>query len=66
MRIPIAIVVGAALIAGAIATTNRCTVGHVLAGSKGYWVMGTDSWTGKPFASVSAFPPEPASSAQAD
>jgi hypothetical protein len=49
MRLPIAIVAGAVLIAASILIVGRYTVGHVALGTRAVTVIGVDEWTGEPF-----------------
>jgi hypothetical protein len=56
MRIPLAIIAGALLIAASILIVGRYSVGHVAVGSRGYTVFGVDSWTGEPFRQTTIYP----------
>ena len=49
MRVPIAIILGALLIAASVLIVGRYSVGHVAAGSGIFTVFGVDEWTGEPF-----------------
>jgi hypothetical protein len=49
MRVPIAIIAGALLIAASILVANRYEIGRVGVDTRGFTVWGIDSWTGAPF-----------------
>jgi hypothetical protein len=49
MRLPIAIVAGALLIAASILIVGRYSIGHVGVGRDSFEVFGVDTWTGQPF-----------------
>jgi len=49
MRIPIAIVSGALLIAASILIVGRYSIGHVGVGGDYFEVFGVDTWIGQPF-----------------
>ncbi len=49
MRVPIAIIAGALLIAISVLVVGRYSVGHVIVGRGIVTVVGVDQWTGTPF-----------------
>jgi hypothetical protein len=49
MRVPVAIVVGALLIAASILIVGRYSIGYVAVGRGGFTILGIDSWSGEPF-----------------
>jgi hypothetical protein len=49
MRIPVAIIMGAALIAASVLVVGRYSVERVALGTKFVAVVGIDQWHGKPF-----------------
>jgi len=54
MRVPVAIIAGALLIAASILVVGRFEIGHVGVGTDGFTVWGIDSWTGEPFMRTAA------------
>lgn len=54
VRIPIAIVAGALLIAASILIVGRYEIGDVSPGARGFTVYGFDTWTGAPFMRTAA------------
>ena len=49
MRVPSAIIIGAALIAVSVLIVGRYSVGRVALGTQAVTVVGIDQWTGEPF-----------------